>query len=155
MSLKWFQSYYVMISFCNVLFSRVLFIGKVCALIVSIFCSFFLVSNFSSESPVLLSFLLSLTIVAVVLFITSCQQIFKIPTLMEDTKFHLLCNLHKICGNSDRFCRKRLILKLAIHSIAKVGVSDGGFRKMDSIYVLAFLDFYLHQIIALLLFFSS
>lgn len=141
--------FHVVIRFCNILFSRVLFTGKLNGLSCSIFGTYFVLTHMNSASLILLLFFSALSINCIGFYLISCKKLFEVPKAMraiKDLSANLLDNEKE---NLPRWIYK--VRKYKIKSMPSLGISDGGFRLMDSISVLVFLDFYLSQVISLLL----
>ena len=137
-----------MITLCNVLFSNILFTGKVMALSCSILGTYYIILEHDA-SLVLTLFFGSLSIQAIAFYTVSCQKLFGIPLIFGNftEQFELLLN--KACNVMAP--RERKILKYRIKVIPKIGIKDGGFRVLQSESTLLFIHFYLNTVISLLL----
>ena len=144
-----FDYFHMIVKLCNVLFSRVLFTGKLMALSCSIFGTYYVMTHIHSSSPILLIFFTALSIQAIGFYVVSCKKLFQVPGTMG--KMKQLCGslLEKEKGKITPWDLK--VRQYKINTMPSLGISDGGFRYMDSLSTLIFIDFYLNQVISLLL----
>ena len=143
-----FNYYHVLVTLCNVLFSNVLFTGKLMALACSILGTYYVILS-HDVSPMLLIFFGSLSFQAIAFYTVSCQKLFGVPDALATLKQH--CNMMVNKKQSRLTAREKKVLQYRIEVMPKVGIKDGGFRILKSESTLLFVDFYLNTVISLLL----
>ena len=118
------------------------------ALSCSIFGTYYVLSNYS-ESIIFTIFFALLSINAIAFFLISCQLLFQVPNFVRARKELCGAMLHK-AGNGfeplDVEIRDR-----RLKAIPQIGCKDGSFRVLESEASLNFIDFYVNQVISLLL----
>lgn len=148
-----FDAFRVLIIMGVKLFCNVLFTGKLQAFVGSILGTFYVIRNISSGSPLLLLFFATLSLNALAVYLISCKNLFELPSLMKEVKFVLATLSRKRAAFKKGKPRTNIVqtyVQRKIESIKVLGISDG-YREMDSIATLVFIDFYLGQVISLLL----
>ena len=140
--------FHVFISLCNVLFSSILFTGKVMALACSILGTYYVILRHDA-SWMLTLFFGSLSTQAIAFYTVSCQKLFGIPQIFGNFKKHFSLSLHKP-GNMMTPMQKK-ILKYRVTVMPQIGIKDGKFRILQSESTLLFINFYLNTVISLLL----
>lgn len=149
--IKFFEKEQLFIILCNALFSRILFTGKLMAFSCSIFGTFYVVKNFRTGSIPLLANFAVFSIDALAFYVLSCRDLYEVPRVFREAKQDMLsfvCNRLSVRG---RLTTEQRVLYCRFKTKPIMGISDGGFRSMESISVLVFLDFYVNQVISLLL----
>ena len=134
---------------CNVLFSRILFTAKVMTLTCSIFGAYFILAYARDSSVILLIFFTVLGLESLGFFIISCKNLFDVPNKLGKYKLNLSLLLEHQAGRLE--IKQKKIIRHKIKALPVIGISDGGFRTMDSISTLLYLDFFLCRVISLLL----
>ena len=118
-------------------------------LICAIFGTFFVLTYGKSSSIALLIFFIIMSLQSVSFFVISCEKLFDVPNKLRLQKrtlgFLLEHQGKRMTREDEKQCRYR------IEALATVGISDGGFRKMESISTLLYLEFFLNSVINLLL----
>ena len=139
---------YVFRTLWNVLFSNIIFTGKIIALECSIFGTYYAISS-HSDSIILAIFLASLSIIAIAFYTISCQLLLNLPDVMVTRKrlcLGILTKQGNCISSWDKKMRER-----SIRAIRPIGCRDGSFRVLRSVSTLLFIEFYLNQVISLLL----
>lgn len=144
-----YRFYHTVVALCNRVFSRVLFSAKVMTLTCAIFGSYFVLSHAETASIPVMLFFTILSLQSVSFFVISCQQLFSVPNRLRSYIRTLNSFLEHQTRNMTMMEAK--LLHRRIQYLMVEGISDGGFRKMDSISTLLYLDFYLNRVISLLL----
>ena len=146
---------YVLTTLVNVLFSRILFTGKLMALTCSICGSYYAIRHIHTDgSRLLLSFFTCVSVDALAIYIISCRQLHQVPSLCREIKFQCLYYLRKRqleVSHVVPVSQALLEMKYILRGIPIIGVSDGGFRAMESLSTLIFIDFYVQHVISLLI----
>ena len=144
-----FDFFHMIVRLCNTLFNRILFTGKLGALSCSIFGTYYVLTHYSTASPILLFFIGAVSTDGIAFYVISCQKLFQVPGVMRNVKSLCAALLHEERTKLTPWDFK--VREYKIHAMPALGISDGGFRYMDSISTLIFIDFYLNQVISLLL----
>ena len=147
-SIKKLDYYHVLITLCNVLFSNVLFTGKLMALACSILGTYYVILS-QDASPILMLFFVALTIQAIAFYTVSCQKLFGVPDVLGSLKNH--CSMMVNKRGNGLTPQQRKGMQYRIQMMPKIGIKDGAFRILKSQSTLLFIDFYLNTVITLLL----
>ena len=142
--IKKYKFYHVAVALCNVLFSRILL-----TLTCSIFGGYFVLGHARNSSVYLLLFFAVLSLESLAFFIISCRNLFEVPSTLDRYKLNLNLLLEHQRKRMSISLRKEF--RYRIKALPVLGISDGGFRKMDSISTLLYLDFFFSRVISLLL----
>ena len=146
--IKAMREFQVLMILCNELLGNVLFTGKIMALACAIFGTYYVLSSYN-ESIFFTVFFALLSILAITFYLISCKFLYDIPKLTQERKRLCLAMLEKKenrrISQSDKLSRK-----YRIRAIPELGSKDG-FRTLQSTSTLNFIDFYLSQVISLLL----
>ena len=147
-SIKMINYYYVLISLCNVLFSDVLFTGKLMALACSILGTFYIIFS-ENSSLMLMLFFGALSVQAIAFYTVSCHKLFGVKDVVGKMKEN--CELMVDKKGNNLTPRERKIFHYQLKALPTIGIKDGGFRILQSESTLLFIDFYLNNVISLLL----
>ena len=137
-----------MITLCNALFINIVFTGKLMALACSILGTYYVLSS-DNPSYVFVLFFGSLSLEAILFYTVSCQELFSVPRVMEGFKEH--CSMMVNKRENMMTPREKKVRKYRIKAMRQIGIKDGGFRVLESVSTLLFIDFYLNTVISLLL----
>ena len=140
--------YYVLITLCNVLFSNIIFTAKLMALACSMLGTYCVILR-RDASPMLMLFFGGLSFQAIAFYTTSCHKLFGVPDALDGLKEN--CNFMLNKKGSTLTPVEKKILKYRIKAVQKIGIRDGGFRILQSESTLLFIDFYVNNVISLLL----
>lgn len=140
--------YFVIITLCNVLFSNVLFTGKLMALACSVLGTFYVLFS-PDASPMLMLFFGALSIQAIAFYTVSCHKLFGIQDVVAGMKENCKLMVDKEGNRLTPWERK--VFHYQINALPTIGIKDGGFRILQSESTLLFIDFYLNNVISLLL----
>ena len=140
--------YFVLISLCNVLFSNVLFTGKLMALACSVLGTFYILFS-PDASWMLMLFFGALSFQAIAFYTVSCHKLFGIQDVVGSLKENCKSIVDKKENRLTPWERK--VFHYQIDAVPTIGIKDGGFRILQSESTLLFIDFYLNNVISLLL----
>ena len=155
--LRLYDFYYTWVTLFNVLFSRILFTGKVMALSCSILGTYYVLSHSQNQSHIFTLFFGAASIQGIAFYTVSCKQLFETPENFDAYKRNcsLLTLQVKVRQGRNGFrpvsVLDRKIRLYKIKSMVRTGFKDGGFRILESVNTLLFMDFYLSNVINLLL----
>ena len=147
-SIKRIHYHFVLNSLCNVLFSNVLFTGKLMALVCSILGTFFIIFS-EDASLMLILFFGTLSIQAFAFYTVSCHKLFGIQDVVRNLKK----NCKQMVDKKGNYLTpwERKVFYHRIKAIQAPGIKDGGFRILKSESTLLFIDFCINSVISLLL----
>ena len=149
---KIYEQYYLLVSLCNIALSRLIFTGKLMAFICSIFGTFYIVKHYRSASPIMLAFFIAFTIDAIAFYDATCADLFKVRLVFHEFKRELdQCFHHQLFSQAPLTRKQTIALRFRVKAIPALGIREASFRCMDSKSMLAFIDFYIEQVISLLL----
>ena len=100
-------------------------------------------------SPVLIILFGSLSFQAIAFYTVSCQKLFGVPDAFVAYKQHCRMLVNK--KETRLTPREKKVWQYRIEAIPVIGIKDGGFRILQSESTLNFVDFYLNNVISLLL----
>ena len=144
-----FNLYHVIVTLSNVLCSNVVYTAKVMALTCSILGTYYVLSG-HDLSILFTLFFGALSIDALAIYAISCHKCYAIPGDLRRMKE--LCNMMLNRRNNLMTPREKNIGKHRILAMPNnIGMKDGGFRTLESGSILEFLEFYVNQVISLLL----
>ena len=146
--IKKYNDFHVLISLCNALFRNILFTGKLMALACSILGTYYVLSS-ENASYIFLLFFGAFSLNAILFYTIACQHLFSVPTVFERFKEHCSMMLNKRENVMTPW--EEQVRKYRIQAMHKIGIKDGGFRVLQSVSTLLFIDFYLNTVISLLL----
>ena len=120
------------------------------ALTCSILGTYYILST--QDSPLIfVVFFGALSVQAIGFYTISCDQLFDIPGRLESYKRNCMQMLNGMEASLMN-ARERKLRKYEIQALPKrVGLKDGGFRMLESVTTLLFIDFYLNTVISMLL----
>ena len=144
-----FHYYHMIVKLCNVVFSQVLFSGKLLALSCSIFGTYYVIKHFHASSVILIVFFGIMSIQFIGIYTISCKELFDVPDKLRKVKRLCASLLDEVKGKITPWDFKVRVYEIS--AFPSIGISDGGFRYMESISTLIFIDFFLKNVISLLL----
>ena len=97
----------------------------------------------------LMLFFGALSIQAVAFYTVSCHKLFGVPDFISSLKENCKLMVNKRGNGLTPWERK--VFHHQIKAVPKFGIKDGGFRIMHSESTLLFIDFYINNVISLLL----
>lgn len=139
---------FVVISLCNILFSNIICTGKLMALTCSVLGTFYVIYT-QEASVVLMLFFGALSLQALTFHIISCHKLFGVQNLFSGLKEN--CKLVVDKGDNGLTPGERKLFQYYIRAIPTIGIKDGGFRILQSDSTLLFINFYIDNVISLLL----
>ena len=146
---KVYEYYQVFIALSNVAFSRMVFTGKLMAFSCSIFGSFYVLKNYHTASRLVLAFFACLSMDAIAFYTISFRHLFRIPSFFRNWKRELEQLVCKRLVTRGRLTAEEKALHHRIKVKPALGIREGGFRYMESMSVLVFIDFYITELISL------
>ena len=142
----------VLLTLCNRLCTPLFFNGKLMALTCSIRGTFYVIKHLGSGSVILLLFLGSLSPEALAFYIVSIQKPATIPIICDDIKrkcLHLLC--HQRRGRTEELSSTVKLSVLKLRTMPELVVRETGYHGISSLSSIVFIDFYINQVISLVI----
>ena len=118
------------------------------ALACSVLGTFYILFS-PDASLMLVLFFGALSIQAVAFYTVSCHKLFGIQDVVTSLKEN--CKLMVDKKGNSLTARERKVFHYQIKAVPSIGIKDGGFRILRSESTLLFIDFYLNNVISLLL----
>ena len=144
-----YRYYHLIMSITNGVCSRIVFSAKVTALCMSIFSSYYVIRHSRSSSFLLSTFSGLLTFNSLAFYLLSARKLFRIPEAMQSCVTFAGAVLNMVSRKVNVYEIK--LRKARIAAMPRVGISEGGFRYMDRMSTLIFIDFFINRVISLLL----
>ena len=145
-----FKQNHAVLTLTNVLLRNVIYTGKVMALTCSVLGTYYVLSVHES-SFIFTTFMGFLSFNALAFYIISCQMAYAVPDDMRAIK-ELCSKMLSREKNNFMTPREKHLCKYRIKVMPNnIALQDGGFKILESASTLRFLDFYVHQVISLLL----
>ena len=119
------------------------------ALACSIFGTYYVLSSYS-DSMICTLFFAFLSVAAVSFYLGSCQYLFHIPDIFRLRRELCHAMLHRVQKRGFEQLSIK-IRKRRLAAIPLIGYKDGSFRVLESSSSLSFIDFYVTNVITLLL----
>ena len=96
-------------------------------------------------------FFSALSIQAIGFYTIPCEHIFRTPGNMESYKRNCLIVLNDMNHHGGVTVMDLNARRSKVNAMVRPGISDGGFRDLESMNTLLFIDFYVNNVISLLL----
>ena len=117
----------------------------------SILGTFYFLEHLDSSSPVLLAFFLAVSLEAVIFYVLSVENLYKIPRQHIGVKRACLRILNGKVLRGGRLDPYKRLLHCRLKSKPTMAVREVGYRQLESLSTLVFIDFYVYQVISLLI----
>ena len=144
---------HVLLTLWNRLFTPLIFPGKLMALTCSILGTFYVMKHIGSGSTLLLLFFGSLSLEALAFYVFSIQKPGRIPIICDRIKgccFRLLCHRSIPRRELSFRCQEKLLV-VKLRTMPDLVVREMGYRRIEGLSTIVFIDFYLTKVISLIL----
>ena len=135
--LRLYDFYHTLVTLANVLFSRILFTGKVMALSCSIVGTYYVLSHSQNQSHVFTLFFGALSLQAIAFYAVSCEQLFQTPENFDTYRRNCSLLMLKVemrqGQNEVDSVLNRKQRRNKIKSMFRIGFKDGDFRILESL----------------------
>ena len=140
---------HLVVTVANLLCCNVVYTAKVMTLTCSILGTYYILSSHDT-SLLFMIFFGALSIDTLAFYIISCHKCYEVPGDLKLMKE--LCNIMLNRKNNLMTPWEKNVCKRWIHAMPNnVGIKDGSFRTLKSGSALEYLQFYVNQVISLLL----
>ena len=143
-----FRYYHTLVCFCNVLFPEVIFAAKVTSHICGILATYYVITRRQTSDFVTLGLNIVVGTAMIVFYVGSSHNLFQVPNSIG--KLHQTATLMLNMVNGKVSMEEVKARRCSLRSLPVVGITDG-FRTLDRISTLIFIEFYLYQVLSLLL----
>ena len=140
----------LIVTLSNTVCSNVVYTAKIMALTCSVLGTYYVLSSHDA-SLIFTIFFAALSFDALAFYTVSCHKVCAQPGLMRVMKKQCSMMLNRERRNWMASWEKK-VGKYRVKAMpTNIGMKDGGFRTLEGVSTLEFIDFYVNQVIALLL----